>query len=560
MISSKNNRRVRATNFLLRDVICVYHFKEGPDADRCTVILIVEIIASQHLTHAIEITVEELDMVGTRIAKKLGNAIIYPAAKASFLRHFPILVREKFDGCPKRFVYGASGWVLLPQGQWTYVRDNAKAPFENIVFQSGFEFGTPRTRYATDWLVRNALKLLNLSKELSAALIPVLYAHLAIVWSLFEAAGYPPHVLLFIKGTTGSLKTAVASLLFNFEAKPERNIPATFRDTSASMEVQMGQYRDRVLLVDDFCPAANDGARRILEQNLEQLIRFYGDGIAKARTNPRLEETYAKRPHGLCAITGEDSAGSYSSLLRCLFITIRPDTYNKDLLAEFQENPTVWTQYLEHFVEFCVSNASQIVGQIQADFPQFREEGERTISERRLVDAYACLSLVARIMLNYAYNASVLSEAEANRLYAQFTATILATCQASAEEAKGTDPTKVFARLMKEGIDRRAVILPSREEFEAAPDKFLGYSDGRYWYFWGSRLYDYIRREYAVGGGQFPLSQQKLWDCLYVANILIPSAPREVCSGKFEYTVRASFGSRPRLIRIDPSALEAFSK
>lgn len=560
IISSRNNRRVRATNFLLRDIVRVHHFRKEPDSDHCTLILTIEVIGSQHSTHAVEITVGEIDMVGTRILRNLGSAIIYPSAKASFLSHFPILVREKLDNCPQRFVYESSGWVFLPQGQWAYVHDGAEVPFNNIAFQSGFEFGKSCARYPTDRLVRNALKLLGLSKELPAVLIPILYAHLALIWSLFDAAGYPPHMLLFLKGTTGSLKTAVASLLFNFEGKAEKNIPATFRDTSASMEVKMGQYRDRVLLVDDFCPAASDGARRILEQNLEQLVRFYGDGIAKARTNPRLEETYEKRPHGLCAITGEDSAGSYSSLLRCLFITVRPDTYDKDLLAEYQDNPMIWTQYLECFVDFCVNSAPQIVGQIQADFPRFRAEGEQTISERRLIDAYACLSLAARVMLNFAYSVSVLSEAEANRLFTQFATTILTTCQASAEESKGADPAKVFARLIKEGIDRHAVTLPSRGEFEAAPDKFLGYSDNKYWYFWGSRLYDYIRREYAVGGGQFPLSQQKLWECLYVTNILLPSAPREVCSGKFEYTVRASFGSRPRLIRIDPSALEAFSK
>lgn len=560
IISSKNHRKTRATNYLLRDVTMVHYLKNEKDQNQLSVRLTIELVSPPAPPEMIEIAISELDSVGTKIGKQIGAAIVYPGVKGSFFGQFSILVRERLAHCQHQYIYLSTGWALLPQGQWVYVHDGGKPPYNNIVFRTGFKFGAYENKRSTNWLTQNAWRLLDLSQDKTAILIPFLFAHLSLLWSLFNAGGYPPHMLLFIKGATGSLKTAVASLLFNFSGESRYNIPASFRDTSASMEVKMEKYRDRVLLVDDFCPAASENARRVLEQNLEQLVRFYGDGIAKARTNPKLEEVTEKRPQGLCAITGEDSAGSFSSLLRCLFIAVDPNTYDKALLAEFQSQPAVWTEYLGSFVDYCVNNAPRIVNLVESEFPTFRELGGKVITERRLADAYADLCLVCKIMLDFAFQNMVISPNQREDLFTEFNSVILSTCTQSAEEAKGADPVKIFARILIEGIEKRSILLATREEFEAAPDKFVGYQEGEYWYFWGANLYDSIRREYSLGGKRFPLSQSRLWDALYIANILVPSKPREQSGNKFEYGVKVSFGNRnrPRFIRINPSALKKF--
>lgn len=518
----------------------------------------IQLVSPLASSETVEIAISELDSVGAKIGQKLGTAIVYPGVKASFFGRFSILVRERLAHCHHQYIYLSTGWVMLPQGQWTYVHDGAKPPYNNIMFKTGFKFGVTKNGHSPNWLIQNAWRLLGLSQDKAAILIPFLFAHLSLLWSLFNAAGYPPHMLLFIKGTTGSLKTAVASLLFNFSGESRYNIPASFRDTSASMEVKMEKYRDRVLLVDDFCPAASENARRVLEQNLEQLVRFYGDGVAKARTNPKLEEVTEKRPQGLCTITGEDSAGSFSSLLRCLFITVEPSTYNKALLAEFQAQPVIRTEYLRCFVDYCVNNAPRIIDWVQSEFPTFRERGGKVITERRLADAYADLCLVGKIVIDFACQNTVISPNQREDLFTEFNSVILSTCTQSAEEAKGADPVKIFARILIEGIEKRSILLAIREEFETAPDKFVGYQEGEYWYFWGANLYDSIRREYSLGGKKFPLSQNRLWDALYIANILVPSKPREQSGNKFEYGVKVSFGNRPRLIRINSTILKNF--
>lgn len=272
IISSKSHRKTRATNYLLRDVVMVHQQRNGRGQDEIFVRLVIQLVSPLASSETVEIAISELDSAGGKIGQKLGTAIVYPGVKASFFGRFSILVRERLAHCHHQYIYLSTGWVMLPQGQWTYVHDGAKPPYSNIMFKTGFKFGVTKNGHSPNWLVQNAWRLLDLSQDKAAILIPFLFAHLSLLWSLFNSAGYPPHMLLFIKGTTGSLKTAVASLLFNFSGESRHNIPASFRDTSASMEVRMEKYRDRVLLVDDFCPAASENARRVLEQNLEQLV------------------------------------------------------------------------------------------------------------------------------------------------------------------------------------------------------------------------------------------------------------------------------------------------
>ena len=505
------------------------------------------------------LTFAQLDTAGQEIAKEIGTAVVVPQAKQSFYKIIGYELRTQLASAQKRFIYTRTGWFTPPSGKWFYVRDGANPPLPELCYQTGFRFGRSDDPHTPGQLAQSAWSLLSMAREdeLECILIPVLFAHLGLLWPLFNEAGYPPHMLLFIKGMTGSLKTAVASLLFNFSGQPENAIPASFRDTSASKEVKMWNYKDRVLLVDDFCPGASEGSKRVLDQNLEQLIRFYGDGIAKSRTNSKLDEVYEKRPSGLCVITGEDSSGSYSSRLRCLYINVTPDTYDKALLAEFQKNPALWTGYLENFVAFGERNAIAIIARISDQFPQLREQASKVIRERRLVDAFAALYLTAEVCVSYIRGISDLHLNYEDEL-AKFSQDILTVCQNSAEDSRETDPVKIFARLVHEGITQGTLRIAEKGEFKIAMNEFIGFSDGAHIYFWPPHLFEFVRKEYGRSGKVFPLSEKQLWEQLRQKNILIPPKDRTEGNGRFEYGTRTSFKGRPRMIRIDISGFEPY--
>lgn len=132
-----------------------------------------------------------------------------------------------------------------------------------------------------------------------------------------------------------------------------------------------------------------------MEQTLENLIRFYGDGNTKGRADPRMDKVYMKKARGLCAITGEDIAGSLSSQLRCLFLTVDKSTFNGVVLKRFQNHPYLWTEYLATFVNVLFSIIPDVILRIRNSFQTYREQAEKTIRERRLVDTYCWLAVTA---------------------------------------------------------------------------------------------------------------------------------------------------------------------
>lgn len=555
---SRRRPKTLVTNYIIDVESVAYELEEEGNFKQAKIHLRITIVGESGPIPLV-LAYDRIDQAGQEIAKMVGTALVIPQAKQSFCKLIGYELRKQLFSAPKRYIYTRTGWFMSPSGKRFYVQDGANPPLPELCYQTGFRFGRSDNPHTPGQLAQSAWRLLSLAREdeLECILIPVLFAHLGLLWSLFKEAGYPPHMLLFIKGMTGSLKTAVASLLFNFSGQPESAIPASFRDTSASMEVRMWDYKDRVLLVDDFCPAASEGSKRVLEQNLEQLIRFYGDGIAKSRTNPKLDEVYEKRPSGLCVITGEDSSGSYSSRLRCLYINVNLGTYDKTLLSEFQKNPALWTGYLENFVSFCERNATSIIARIRDQFPQLREQASKVIKERRLVDAYAALYLTAEIFISYIRRISNLPlnyEAE----LAKFSQTIRTVCYNSAEDSKEADPVKIFARLVHEGIHQGKLHIASKGEFKVAMEAFVGFSDGPYVYFWPSHLFEFVRKEYGRSGKVFPLSEKQLWEQLRQKNILIPPKDRTEGTGKFEYGTRTSFEGRPRMIRIDISGFEPY--
>lgn len=166
----------------------------------------------------------------------------------------------------------------------------------------------------------------------------------------------------------------------------------------------MSAVCDSVFLIDDFHPATSRGQELEMRRTLETLIRFFGDGIGKSRATSSMDVVRETKPHGMCAITGEDTSGSLSSLLRCVLIGVEPNTFCGKVLQKFQDDPDILPTHYFHFLQFIEDNYDEIKGLIAVKFKQYRQEFTVELSERRLADAGAALTLIAEILGGYAQN------------------------------------------------------------------------------------------------------------------------------------------------------------
>lgn len=550
----KSKRPVQATNFLINPK-AIKHIKTRNESDRKSFIF--QMVLPFHSTETMEIGTDELKDILSIIVKRCAEGIIYHnKALGAFDSEFQILLREKLSKCPHIFEIRYSGWVVSPSGSYCFCEDGGTAPEDNIIFRSGFAFRRGDITRTEQQIAEAGWGILKLA-NLETIGVPFLFAHLGLLFHLFEAAGYSPRTLLFIEGPTGSLKTAVAALLFNFSGLPEQNIPATFRDTSASMEVKFAKYRDRVLLVDDFCPAADKASSRIMNATLEQLVRLFGDGIAKGRATPSMDEVKELKPCGLVAMTGEDSAGSQSSLLRCLFLPVVKDSFDKDLLHRYQTDPSLWTEYLAQFVKQIAPEAPAAIQYIRKRFPEYRTKAERYLSEKRLVDTFACLSITADLAVMMAQKHMPIDNAFRINLHDA----VLAVCQASELKAKTVSPVRIFSLKLLALVQQNKVHLTTASEFSSNPDQYLGFERDGFWFLWPDDTYAAVCRAYQATGKIFPKSQTALWGDLVSAGVLIPTKTRRKNgTERLEYGTKTSFGDRPRMLKLVPERLRAIAE
>lgn len=342
------------------------------------------------------IDVGKIDRLAETISREIPQCFLCPGV-ANGARLIATFARLQYSQASQRSIYQQTGWQKVLD-HYRYVHDGAVQPYTNVRFETGRRIA--RDPYANPaQAFRNSLGMVDVAAhQVSVPLI--LYAYLGVLYSIFELAGYPPHVLMFLHGVTGSRKTALCGPLFNLFCDPNL-IPASFRDTAAGLEAKMEDHQDRVLLVDDFAPGVSAEQERNLKNTLETMVRFYGDGTGKDRANSALASVKGSRPHGLCCITGERVVGTPSSLLRCVLLPIQTDSVNNGVLRTLQETPSLWTGNFHYFLEWVATHIAKIIDEIQYYFPTRRSCFSNLLISNRLIDSAVFLSIVGDLLLAY---------------------------------------------------------------------------------------------------------------------------------------------------------------
>lgn len=308
-------------------------------------------------------------------------------------------VRDQLKGTPTRTIIRSAGFIRLLSG-WTYAHDGAASPASSISFETGCTI--PRSPGVTPRAaLQQALAFLGLSEKKELTLPLFLLAHLGLMFELFKEAGYQPKFVAFLNGTSGSFKTATALCLFRTFLESKTTAEASFRDTPTSLDLALGTAYSRVFLLDDFQPAVTSAAQRTLLEKLEYVIRLFGDGIGKNRSNAELGRAKTFKPVGCCLITGEDVGGSRSSLLRCLVLPIGKGDISGEKLKCFQDHPEFLWSHWYHFVEWAGHHGDAIIQLIKKDFQPRRNDYAKFLREPRQIDIAATLTLTGRILLEY---------------------------------------------------------------------------------------------------------------------------------------------------------------
>lgn len=230
-----------------------------------------------------------------------------------------------------------------------------------------------------------------------------MYAHLGFLQYWLKRGGQVSMFALYLRGKTGSLKTAVASEISNVFDHDRTHATIRMTSTAASISTALAMSRDTCLCIDDFSNSSLPDSRKS-ESNAELIIRAIGDGILPSKMNVQ-DFSKIVRNTVRCTVimTGEEklSLGA-SSLLRVIEIPVGEHTFAGEHLQVFQESPEIMREYFALFVHYLSVHGQQISRMYSRLQNCYRQEYAHTFKDKRYIDAAVLLRITTDVLANFA--------------------------------------------------------------------------------------------------------------------------------------------------------------
>ncbi len=462
------------------------------------------------------------------------------------------LVRQQIPSAPHRVVYRSPGFEKIGK-RWVFVHDGAAYADSSASFETGFSIPRHPFCIPTDAL-QNALSFLTISPRQELVLPLFLFAHLGPLYELFRAAGHTPRFVVFLNGTTGSLKTSLSLALFRlFNELPNSPEISLTAATKAGIEVRLHEAASRVILVDDFAPAVT-GSKTSLEL-LEHVIRTYGDDTAKARSNSSLKNVKRLLPTGCCIVTGEDVGGSQSSLLRCVVLPIARGDVDGTKLRPFQDDPTLLGTHFHHFLQWAGTNGDTIIEFVRTNFQAERSFFTDIVPERRQADAGALLSLVAQILLWYMKDLSAPMDLEG--IAASWRSSLVQALQSSTTINQTADPVALYLNALF-SLEASQKVSIGNTVYGYDPARDVGFRQNGQLFLRPDDAYALARQYCSKMGQPLYLSPSKMHERIFAAGLLDPVI--EIRNGKerIQYIKKGPSPYRSRFLVLHEDAAREY--
>ena len=294
------------------------------------------------------------------------------------------------------------GWQKV-QNQAVYALDG-RPQFYGYNFRCGRTIGSLGLNTSELW--STFVSMLGVSSDLKISSTMISFQFIGLIYALFEEASFRPQFALYLFGSTGSLKTALSKEMFGIFLNDSCD-SHTFSDTPTSIEKYLGSLKDEVGLIDDLELGDDSNEESRQRAIFNNILRFVGDTKGKNRSNPALQDIKGQAPHGLVAMTGEQTLGKQSNRLRMVELEITKGGILSKNLSLFQQNPNLWSSVCAAFLRFAEDNYLKIVDHIRSSKDQLRRDYQGKFNQLRTVDQLITFKLVIDIIEEFWINMGV---------------------------------------------------------------------------------------------------------------------------------------------------------
>lgn len=346
--------------------------------------------------------------------------------------------------CDTKVMYDHQGWQEDKNShKLVYVTKNGVLgyPDAKMTAYKGKDFCLRNKSQNISFTIRKFIEMRDIVGNGVGAMI-LLYTIQSYMYTFFKKAGIIPKMTMFLAGTKGSHKTSVALCM----AEPNNCITPkyTFKGTTAGLETGFPECTDAVQVIDDLMPVQDLNERRLIERNLEAVIRCYGDGTQRIRnndyTNLNGKHINQYRANGGCLFTGEYYSGYGSTLARTILMYMDKKMVNLDLLTYYQNHSEIKEDFLIFFIAYLTKEQDMVIERMKFSLQELRKAQNGRFSNARYAEYYATLRMTAEILLEFAGSVGAYTQFEGKQLLNQYDHIILKTLAENDRKLKDEEP------------------------------------------------------------------------------------------------------------------------
>ncbi len=148
----------------------------------------------------------------------------------------------------------------------------------------------------------------------------------------------PCTVSLYLQGTTGTRKSAIAGVVQSFFGRGFHgaHLPDSWSTTENALEKKAFLTKDAIYVIDDFVARGTQVEVAKLHARAERVLRAQGNQSGRDRLTSKAEIRGAYHPRGMILATGEDIPNGHSLQARCVIVSIEKNAVSLDLLSTLQ--------------------------------------------------------------------------------------------------------------------------------------------------------------------------------------------------------------------------------
>ncbi|MDP7979913.1 hypothetical protein [Bacillus multifaciens] len=480
------------------------------------------------------------------------QCILYPTSKC--YEKILCAIKLACKDIETKSIYKTIGWSKIGKN-YVYLHGNGAIGKESsmLVHDSLNKFTlVVDGEVSKSKVYKKSLQLLEIA-SMDVTLPLFCFTILSTVNTLLKLNNLEPKFTLWLYGETGSRKTTLASLFFNiFNQQLASEIPANFKDTKTALEIKMFEYKDCVLLVDDYHPTDKLSEKKDMEDKAEFILRMYGDRIKKSRSNINLTKQREFMTRGLCAITAEDAISIQSNMARCISVPIEKDCVDLDKLTKFQKMPLMFPTAIYNFINWLTDYINKEKCLPNLDLDEFREKYRNADIHFRLIDSVWSLKYAYRLYLKYGVTIGKIEIEEAEERLEIAENIFIKLIKNQHTEMKTENPLNMYLNTIEELIISNK--MPLKKLGKESGSQQYGWYDDEYYYLIPGMTYNTVLAFWEKRNKVFPLTIKKLHDRLYQIGIIeIDESSNRKCP-----KVTVAKGERIRVLKINRKRLELY--